>query len=92
MDCVAANQTQVLDTPLPLVCTSLHPGDPPPPLRANVVYERPLTLLVGEQHFLAVLHFEGTNILQQDRLQLFWFLYDIYSTLLVVFEYIVHTT
>ena len=31
--------------PLPLVCTSLHPGDPPSPLRANVIYEWPLSIL-----------------------------------------------
>ena len=37
---------QVLDTPFPLICTSIHPVDPPSPLRANVIFERPLSKLL----------------------------------------------
>ena len=37
-------QTFARPSPLPpLVCTSLHLGNPPSPLRVNVVSERPLT-------------------------------------------------
>ena len=37
-------QTFARPSPLPpLVCTSLHLGNPPPPLRVNVVSERPLS-------------------------------------------------
>ena len=40
-DCVVANVCSSQKPPSALVWTNLHPGDPP--LRANVIYERPLT-------------------------------------------------